>query len=193
MVKAPPHCSLPAPVEVLETVLKPMLARRRKHGDHVQLQTDPHHPTDHVWMLMRPLKPRVVIKLRIVGQPHGSPVLQHRVERSDRRVGQPGPGARQATLQRNHRENFDFRPLGDHQALDEVPTVEFRAARCTGGQIPAGRRWRATDAARGVKDAVPRQDAINRAFAGGDGPFGPRRAGDGRAPYSPRSLMVFSS
>ena len=70
--EAAPDFRLPASIEILDGVLKPVLA----HGRDAQAQAEPHDPAHDIAMLMRTLKARVIIELGIGGQPHGSPMGQ---------------------------------------------------------------------------------------------------------------------
>src|SRR6476620_698077 len=63
MVEASPNLGLPAAVEVFDGGLEPAFPRRREHGRDVEAQAGPHHATNRISMLMRPLEDRAVVEL----------------------------------------------------------------------------------------------------------------------------------
>lgn len=165
VMKPCPDLALPAPIEVLDAILKPMLARRREDRDDVELQAQPHDATDDISVLMRPLKPRVVVKLRVVGEPHVAPVLEDAIEGAGGGVRVVGPGPRITALQRDDIEDFNLRSLGNDEPFDEVPAVEFGLTGRTRGQIPSGRRCGPPNPVPAVQGAMSDQHPMNRAFA----------------------------
>lgn len=180
-----PHLGLPAPIEVLESILEPVFAGDGEDRRDAQVQTQAHDPTDHVGVLVRPLEPRVIIELRELGQADLLPVVEHNLQRPYGRVGQVGPRADQAAVQGDHVEHFNFGTTLQDQALDEVPAIEFRQARGNARQIPA-RRWRGpTDALPSIKGTSTSEHSIDRAERGRLTPFGVQLARNRRRTVLP--------
>ena len=67
-VVALPDLALPKSVEAFDRVLEARLARRGKHGDDLEGQTQPADAPDRVGKLMRPLEDGIVVELRVAGQ-----------------------------------------------------------------------------------------------------------------------------
>src|SRR5713226_5716926 len=140
-----PKLGLPKRVKALDRVLKAWFARWGEHYDHAQGQAQPTDAANGVGVLVRPLEQRVVIELRVVGQPVATPALyqalQHclgtgRIQRPD--IGQPA-------VQRGAGEDRDQRAVGNLQILNQVKAVQLGVACGQCGEIPTLRGWRASN------------------------------------------------
>ena len=99
----------------------------------------PHDAAHDVPVLMRPLKPRVIVELRIRGQANCLPMGQQRRHRRRGGEDRPRPRAQQAAMQRDTVEDFDLQTSLDDQAFHEIEAIQFGPTRCHVGQVPAGR------------------------------------------------------
>lgn len=68
-------------IEALDGILETRLAWWREHWDDARDQTQAAHPPDGVGELVRSPEDRVVVELRVGGQPVATPALQHGLER----------------------------------------------------------------------------------------------------------------
>ena len=121
MVEASPNLGLPAAVEVFDGGLEPAFPRRREHGRDVEAQAGPHHATNRISMLMRPLEDRVVVELSVGRPPELSPVRHQRRHRGFRGHQRLRPGAGPAAKQRNDIEDLDAEPAHEKQARRTQP------------------------------------------------------------------------
>jgi len=163
VMEAAPDFRLPAPIEVLDGVLEPVLAWRCEDGDHTKTQTEAHDTAHHVPVLMRSLKARVIVKLGIRGKPHGSPVREECRHRRRRGEDRARPRANQAAMQRDAVEDFDIHAAPDNQAFHEIEAIELSPPGRHIGQVPPGRRRRAADAPLGIEDPPAFENAMDRA------------------------------
>jgi len=161
-VVALPDLALPQPIEAFDGILETRLARRGEHRDNPQCQTQPTDPPDGVGELVGSLEDRIVVKLRISGQPVTAPALKQGLQRGpsagplhDRSLGQ-------CAVQAGAGEHIDKGAVGDLQVLDEIEAVELGSSKGQIGQVPAlGRRWPALPV-HAIECAATRKHAVNR-------------------------------
>jgi hypothetical protein len=191
VMKPGPNLGLPAPVEILEAILKSVFTGDGEDWRDAEVQTQAHDPADDVGVLMGPLEPRVIIELGEFGQPDLAPMTENDLQCAHGRVRQVGPRANQAAVQGDHVEHFDFGTALQDQALDKIPAVEFRQARSDPRQIPA-RWWREpTHAVSSIKRPSACEHPINRAERGRWAAFRFQLARNGRGAVLPERTGGF--
>lgn len=119
-LEAPPDFGLPEPIEVLDRILQPKLARGREDRGDPQLEAEPDHAAKHIPVLVGALEPSVVIELGITGATVGLPVRHQTGEHPRRRGTRPGPRGRHAAVKPDTREDIEQGPDPQLQHLDEV-------------------------------------------------------------------------
>src|SRR5579884_406818 len=175
MVEAGPDFSLPAPVKAFNGRLKAHLLWRHKDRRDPKTQANPHHPADHVGIVMGAMEPRLVVELGIGRQANHAPVGDQQIRNEASREPLRGPRIRFSAVQRDAGQDVHLRSMQDDQPFDDVEALEFRVALRDLGQIPA---WRGSGATDEGTVAIPRRCSSSR-MAG--------------APYSPSTLASLSS
>lgn len=141
VLEACPDFRLPTGVEAFDGGLEAGFVGNGEDGGDIEAEAEAYHAADGVGVLSRSGEAVVVVELGIAGQSEFAPVL---VERFEDAVGSElplGPDGREASVQRNSRENREVRPAADGHAFDGVEAVEFAASVGDFGEIPAfGRR-----------------------------------------------------
>lgn len=140
---AVPDLALPEVVEVFDVGLKAGFARRGEDRDDAQTQAKMHHPAQAAGLGVRSLKAGVVVELGEVGTIVGAPVSGHGGEDGVGRAIGARPALGQPAVQRQGIEDIAQRTVFEDQAFHEIEGVEFGTVVGHGGQIPAGRGWRA--------------------------------------------------
>ena len=128
-----PNFALPQAIEPFDGILQTRLARRRKHWDDAQRQTQAGDATHRVGIVVCPLEHIIVVKLGVVGEPVGSPAPQQRLYGGSRSALPHDPGIGQRAMQADTGQQADQRTVGNLQVLNEVEAVEFCFAT---GRVP---------------------------------------------------------
>jgi hypothetical protein len=166
VMKPSPHFPLPTTVPVFHTGLEPRFLHRGKHRHDVEAQTEPHHATDTVTVLVRPLKRRVVVELGVRREPKSAPVGGQPLDHVTRSHRGTRPRRTQAAVQRNPGQDFDVGAAANHQPFDDIEAVEFRTSGRDLRQIPTARRCGPADTALAIKGAATFQNPADRANRG---------------------------
>ena len=161
-VMAPPDLALPQAVEAFDGILEAQLAWWCKHRNDLQRQTQATDTSDTVGKSVPSLEDRVVVELRIRGQPFAAPALKQNWEGSACAGPLHRPGVAQRTVQAGAGEHRDERPVGDLQILDEVKSVEFGLGVGQIRQIPALGRRRPALSMRAIEHPVTRKHPVDR-------------------------------
>ena len=161
-VVALPDLALPQSIEAFDGILESRLARWGEDWDHSQRQTQPADTSDGVGELVRSLEDRVVVKLRISGQPVTAPALKQRLQRDACAGVLHDPGLGQCAVQAGAGEHIDKGASGNLQILDEIKGVQFGSPTGQIGQIPALGRCRPALSVHTIKRAATCKHAINR-------------------------------
>ena len=165
MDKAIPDLALPAAVVVFDSGLEAGFPRGCKDGSDLELQAEADDAAESIGVLMRALKEGVVIELSVGRQAMLAPVIGEIGEDEIGAQTGMGPGAGQATVQRDGIEDFDALAAGDDETFDAIEAVEFGLAGGDARQIPTrARSWPAA-ACLSVEDA----GALENAADGADG------------------------
>jgi hypothetical protein len=117
-------------------------------------------------MLMGALESRVVVELGIPGEADRLPIRQQGGHGDGRSKDAAGPRPNQAAVQRHAVQDFNMRPLLNHQAFNKIEAVEFGAATRHVGQIPAWRRRGAAHTPLSIQHAPPGEDPMDRPHGG---------------------------
>ena len=165
-VMALPDLALPQRIEALDGILEARLARWGEDRDHSQRQTQPADTSDGVGELVRSLEDRVVVKLRISGQPVTAPALNQGLERRPSAGPLHDPSLGQRSVQAGAGEHIDKGASGNLQILDEIEGVELGSPTGQIGQIPALGRCRPALSVHAIKRAVTRKHTVNRRARG---------------------------
>ena len=120
-----PDLGLPKRVEPFDGALEPGLAWGRECRNHPQGQTQPADAPDRVGELVRTLEDRIVVELRVAGQPVLTPVPKECVNGGLGAGLRHDPGRRERGMQADTSEHRNQRATGDLQVFDEVKAVEI--------------------------------------------------------------------
>jgi hypothetical protein len=163
MMETAPDFLLPAAIDIFDGVLESVLTWRSEDGCHAETETQTHDAAHHIPVLMRPLKPRVIVELGIRWEADRLPMRQQRCHRRRRGENRARPRADQATMQRDAVEHFNMQASLNDQAFHEIEAIEFCAARRHLGQVPAGWGSWTPDAPLRIEDAPAFENAMDRA------------------------------
>ena len=157
-----PDLALPQRIEAFDGILEARLARWGEDRDHSERQTQPADTSDGVGELVRSLEDRVVVKLRISGQPVTAPALKQRLQRDACAGVLHDPGLGQCAVQAGAGEHIDKGASGNLQILDEIEGVQFGSPTGQIGQIPALGRRRPALSVYAIKCAATRKHTVDR-------------------------------
>ncbi len=157
-----PDFALPQGIEAFDSILEARLARWGEHRDNPQCQTQPADTPDGVGELVRSLEDRVVVKLRVGGQPVAAPALDQGLQRGPCAGALHDPGLGQCAVHAGAGEHIDKGPSSDLQVFNEIEAVELGLSRGQIGQIPALGRCRPALPMHAIKRAVTRKHAVYR-------------------------------
>ena len=158
---APPDLALPQAIEVLDQVLKSRFARGCKHRNDAERQAQAADAADGIRPLVRALKARVVVELRVSGQPALAPALEQ--VRHDRGGGDGGlrPDTDAATMQRSAGEDGNRGAMRKVEFLDKVEGIELGVAGGDLRKVPAPWRRRMALPPATIQGAVATEHAID--------------------------------
>ena len=177
-------------VEVLDGVLQAELAGRDKDRRDAELEAQPDDAPENIRVLVRPLEAGIVVKLRVRGEAHRLPMGDQAGQDAIRARGGQGPRRGETAVQGYAREHIDERTARELEVLKDVEEIQLRTPARHSGQVPAGRGWGAPDPLAAVQASVTRQDASNRAHAGGRQPVVEPRAVNSGRPVLPQHALL---
>ncbi len=191
VTKAGPDLRLPSPVEILDGVLKSGLPRGREDGHDPQTEAQAHDAPHDITMLVGALKPIVIVELCVGGQPDVAPMGDQRLDDLAGGQGRAWPRANHAAMQRRRRQDFDFSPVGQHQAFHDVTAIQLGLPCDDIGQIPAGPRGDASNAPAIVKRPAALENPADGADGRTRGGHRVQHSGNGLRPKFTERTLVF--
>ena len=159
MLKPSPYFRFPPPVIVLNTRLKTPLSRRSKDRDDFQSQTQSHHTTDRILVLMRTLKSCIVIKLSILWQSYFLPMFDQRHYSRLCAYSLHRPRYRKPSVKRNTIENINMSTPLNNQIYHHIKTIKLYNLIHYIRQIPTSWRCRAAYTYFSIQCTTACQDA----------------------------------
>ena|GEM_PF-4170348 len=125
MLKPGPYFRFPPPVIVLNARLKTPLSRWSKDRDDSQSQTQSHHSTDRILVMMRSLKSRIIIKLSILWQSYFLPMFGQRHYSRLCAYSLHRPRYRKPSVKRNTIEHIDMSAPLNNQIFHHIKTIKL--------------------------------------------------------------------
>ena len=131
-----PDFLLPTVVVALNARLDAELSWDGKDGRHLQAKAEAAHGSDHVGMVMRPLKHGAVIELRVIGQPKLSPMRDQALPHEHSPHRRRGPGGAPSAVQGDRVQDMGDRPSLNGEVFDLLRRLIGLAKRRTGAVLP---------------------------------------------------------
>lgn len=163
---SPPDLGLEEAVEVLDGILQAQCPGWDEDWRDAQLEAQPADPANGIPVLVGPLKPGVIVKLRKAGPPMVPPVRDE--PRENRRGGRPPerPRGGKAAMERHAGENVEERSASQLEVFDHIEEIELGLPQRHRREMPTGRRRRAPLALAPIEGAPAGQNAADGAERG---------------------------
>ncbi len=163
VMKSRPHFGLPTAIEIFYGCLKPGLARWGKYRRDAKTQAQPHHPSYHIRVHVRPLKTGVVVELNVGGKSYLAPMRNQPLNHYFSGDGGHNPCSGQPSVKGDTGEDLHLAASLHGQSFHDVETVQFRFTARNVWKVPSARRWRSPDTLATIQRPPSFENASNGA------------------------------